>query len=299
MNGPSNALPPAAVLRPITPADLAAVHALHVRVERHDRIPISTPLEEFDEWLTDPHLDLETDTRLVEVGGQVVAWGRIWYRPSGEREERTFVVGAVDPGHRGQGIGRALLAWQLARSREILHASSQTLPRYIRAYCYDFEQGPLRLYARHGLRPVRYAAEMLRDLETLPAQTSVPDISIIPWERAREEEARLVMNDAFADHWASTRRGPEAWQHELDSHGSRPDLSFFALENGRMVGATRNSHYPSDHALNGRLDGWVGQIGVLRSHRKRGIASALIAASLAAFRQAGLTHSALGVDSEN
>jgi ribosomal protein S18 acetylase RimI-like enzyme len=290
-------------LRPVTPADLAAVHELHARVERHDGIPIATPLAEFEEWLTDPHLGLAADTRLAEAEGKVAAWGRIWFRPSGAVELRTFALGTVDPGLRGRGIGRALLAWQIERSRELLAARAAALPaalpRYVRTQCYDFEYASLRLFARHGLHPVRYANEMLLDLAAAPAPAAVPGIAIVPWDRAREEEARRVMNDAFADHWASIQRDAEAWQHELDSYGSRRDLSFFALEGDRIVGASRNSHYPADQAVNGRLDGWIGQLGVLRSHRKRGIASALIGASLEAFRRAGFTHSALGVDSEN
>ena len=51
--------------------------------------------------------------------------------------------------------------------------------------------------------------------------------------------------------------------------------------------------------MTGRRDGWIMGVGVLRSHRGRGIASALIAASLAAFRVAGFTHSALDVDRDN
>ena len=66
-----------------------------------------------------------------------------------------------------------------------------------------------------------------------------------------------------------------------------------------MVGVCRNGHFPGDEAVTGRRDGWIMSVSVIRSHRKRGIASALIVASLEAFKRAGLTHSALGVDSEN
>jgi len=286
-------------LRPITPADLEAVHALCRRIESADGIPIATPLAEFEEWLSDPHLDPATDTRMVEEGGGAVAWGRIWHRPSGEIEERAFLIGGVAPEARGRGLGRALLAWQIERAREILLATRPVLPRYVRAQAYDFEAATLRLYRRHGLAIVRYASEMLRDLDAPPALVPTPGIAIVPWDRQRDEEARHVVNDAFRDHWGGVLRGAEAWQHELAAFGSRLDLSFFAVAGNRIVGATRNAHFPGDRAVTGRLDGWIQQVGVLRSHRKRGIASALISASLAAFAEAGLTHAALGVDSEN
>jgi ribosomal protein S18 acetylase RimI-like enzyme len=108
-----------------------------------------------------------------------------------------------------------------------------------------------------------------------------------------------VRNESFADHWGSTPTDPEAWEHALATAGNRLDLSFLALDGDRVVGVCRNGHFPDDEAVTGRRDGWILQVGVVRSHRKRGIASALIAASHAAFRDAGMTHAALGVDSEN
>jgi ribosomal protein S18 acetylase RimI-like enzyme len=109
----------------------------------------------------------------------------------------------------------------------------------------------------------------------------------------------VATNDAFADHWGSTPRDRAAWEHDIATHGSRPDLSFLALDDDRVVGVCRNGHFPGDEAVNGRRDGWIMQLSVVRSHRRRGVASALIAASLHAFKGAGFTHSALGVDSEN
>jgi ribosomal protein S18 acetylase RimI-like enzyme len=286
-------------LRPIQPSDLPAIHRLQRRIEQLDGIPVATPLEEFEGWLTEPHLALEADTRLAEVAGEPVGWGRIWHQPSGEREERAYMLGAVDPASRGKGIGSALLRWQLARATELLEQASAHLPRFARAQVYDFQEPALRLFERHGLRPIRYIDELLRELGSVPTPQRIEGIEIVPWDAARSEEARAVLNAGFADHWGWTPRDPAHWEHEIASFGSRLDLSFLALDDGRVVGMCRNGHFPGDEAVNGRRDGWVMQVSVIRSHRDRGIASALIIASLAAFRDAGLTHSALGVDSDN
>lgn len=286
-------------LRSVALADLAAIHALNRRVEMHDRLPLITPLEEFEEWRDDPHLDLARDTRIAEVGDEPAGWARIWHRPSGAREERAFLMGAVDPRHRGRRIGSALLAWQIERAIEILNAADPTLPRFVRAQAYDFDEPTLRLYRRHGLVPVRYVDELLRDLEALPVVDPPADIAIVPWDVARSEAARMAQNDAFADHWGSTPLDAAAWEHLLGTHGTRLEWSFLALDGDRVVGLSRNAFFPDDEALHGRREGWIFQVGVAKSHRKRGIASALIGASLAAFRAAGLTHSALGVDSAN
>jgi ribosomal protein S18 acetylase RimI-like enzyme len=287
------------MLRPVTAADLGAMHALQRRAEVHDRLPFVTPPSEFEEWLADPDLKLEADTRVAVVDGGLAAWGRVWYRPSGEREERCHLMGTVDPAFRGRGIGRTLLAWQVARARERLAAAPEGLPRWVRAQAYDFQSDVQRLYQRAGMRAVRWSFEMLRDLAEPVSEVAVPGVAIEPWERARDEQARQVMNAAFADHWGSTPRGVEGWRHELESYSSRLDLSYQATDGGVLVGATRNSHFPGDEALTGRRDGWIMQIGVLRSHRRRGIAGALISRSLSRFRAEGFTHAALGVDAEN
>jgi mycothiol synthase len=287
------------VLRAIRPEDLASIHRLQRRAELHDGLPMATPAEEFEGWLDEPHFDLATDSRVVEVDGEVAGWGRVWHRPSGTREERAYLPGAVDPAHRTKGIGSALLRWQLARAETILRATPLPLPRFIRVQAYDSQASALRLYARHGMAPVRYNDELLRDLDVLPEPSALDGVTVVPWDASRSEDARVAQNDAFADHWGSTPLDRAAWDHHLASFGRRPDLSFLALDAGRVVGVCFNGYFPDDEPVTGRRDGWIMQVSVIRSHRKRGIASALVVASLRAFKDAGLTHSALGVDSEN
>jgi ribosomal protein S18 acetylase RimI-like enzyme len=286
-------------MRAITPADLDAVHALERRIEVHEARPLVTPHEEFAEWLEDPFLDLARDTRLVERDGRVIAWGRVWCRDDREREARAFLFGGVDPAHRRQGIGGELLAWLIASAGKRLAAAPAGLPRYVRAIAYAGQADALALFARHGLAPARYSDELVRDLAAPLDPTPSPGIAIVPWDDARSEEARVAENEAFADHWGSAPRDPVAWRKDLAEHGSRLDLSFLALDGDRVVGVTRNGSYPEDAALTGRRDGWIRNLSVVRSHRRRGIAAALLAASIEAFRGAGLTHAALGVDSEN
>lgn len=286
-------------LRPAAAGDIVFIHELLLRIERHDGLPIVTPRDEVEEWLDEPHFDLGRDARVLQVGDEIVAWGRIWHQPSGEREERAHLMGGVDPRFRRKGIGSTLLQWQIERAAEALRASSATLPKFIRAQAFDFEQASLRLFARHGMTPVRYNDELLRDLDSIPELPAIPGVEIVRWDPGLSESARLAQNDAFADHWGSTPQDPAMWEHHLASFGTRLDLSFLALESNRVVGVCRNGFFPADESVTGRREGWIIQVSVVRSHRKRGIASALIAASLAAFRAEGFTHSALGVDSEN
>jgi ribosomal protein S18 acetylase RimI-like enzyme len=106
-------------------------------------------------------------------------------------------------------------------------------------------------------------------------------------------------NAAFADHWGSTPRDEQAWHHEINATGWRHDLSFVALDGDNVVGFSRNQNFPDDFEDTGRRDGWIGSLGVLRSHRGRGIARSLIIHSFHAFVAAGFDHAVLGVDTEN
>jgi ribosomal protein S18 acetylase RimI-like enzyme len=58
------------------------------------------------------------------------------------------------------------------------------------------------------------------------------------------------------------------------------------------INQEENAHF-------GRLRGYTEDIAVRRPWRRRGLARALIAQSLAALKQRGMTAAALGVDAEN
>jgi len=60
-----------------------------------------------------------------------------------------------------------------------------------------------------------------------------------------------------------------------------------------------NAIYPAENEALGVQRGWLDHVSVRRPWRRRGLASALIAESLRAIRDAGMTDAALGVDAEN
>ncbi|MDR9450841.1 MAG: GNAT family N-acetyltransferase [Acidimicrobiia bacterium] len=286
-------------LRPATPEDAATIHALIRKSEIHDREPLVTPLGEIVELFDDPHLDPARDVRLGFVDDRAVAWGWVWHHPSGERLERAYLFGTVDPDQRGQGIGRVVFAWQLNRARSILNSYDRRLPRFIRTAAWDWLTGAHHLYERFGFRPVRWFDELLRPLDAAAEVPEIPGVGLGAWPADRTEEIRLLHNQAFADHWGSGAIDQTAWEKRLTGHGVRLDLSVIALREGRVVGYCLNEVFPDDEELLGRRDGWIGMLGVDRDHRKRGIASALIGASMAEFRRAGLTHASIGVDADS
>lgn len=286
-------------LRPASPDDIPALHALNRLIEIGDQIPIVTPIEEFEDWIDDPHFSFENDSIVAVVDADLVGFAHLWHRPSTEIQSRAFMLGGVDPSHRRQGVGSSLLEWQMNRGREILAEAPAGLPRYLRTSAYEFEKEAIALYEKHGLVPVRYSYELIRPISEVVPVPETPGIDVVAWDPERDEEIRQVTNASFADHWGSTPVDPEAWKHRIESFGVRLDLSYMALADNQIVGIMLAGHFPGDHELTGRLDGWIMTLGTLRTHRKRGIASALVLTACNAFRDQSFTHAALGVDSES
>jgi mycothiol synthase len=286
-------------IRPLTLNDAAAVADLINRYERYWDLPALTPASEVEDDLGEPFIAPERDTRAYWLDGTLVAYGLVWNRPSGAGEERALLIGLVDPDYRGQGIGRHLIGWQIERARESLSSCNPRLPWYIRTNAFDWVEDEFRLYRRFGLEPVRFIKEMIRPLVAPVVPRSPDGVEIIAWDRSFDEGTLETLNEAFGDHWGSTQMDEHSFRYLIERRAIRLDLSFQAVAGREVVGYTLNGFFPDDEEVTGRREGWVRSLGVKRAWRGRGVASALLESSFNAFLDAGLTHSMLGVDSEN
>jgi ribosomal protein S18 acetylase RimI-like enzyme len=294
------------ILRSPRPDEVGALHELLVAVQRADGLPIVAHLDEVADWFESPGIAPLDDLCVIEIDDALVAYGTVDHSPSGKRLERAMVFGGVHPQWRGRGLGRSIIDWQRRRAAERLGATDPSLPAYAVTYIYDFEVEALELLEAAGFQRDRVEHELicpLGSLAALPisAGPAIEGIEIRPWSSADSEPVRLVSNAAFADHWGSPPRSVDAWEHGLESNGCRLDLSLVATDTatGEVVGFSLNGHYPDDQDVTGRLDGWIQNLGTARSHRKRGIASALVRHSLQTFVNAGFDHAMLSVDTEN
>ncbi len=288
-------------LRPARAEDIPVMADLVRRAEAHDGVDRVVADEELADDLLASWVDLDLDTRVAVVDGTIVGTSSVWHPPAMEILDRVDLEGEVDPAHRGTGIGRALLGWSLDRAHERLSAVTHRLPRVIRVTAPDWLLARHRLYLRFGFEAARWSDHLLRTLDDLPTVATPAGIRLVPWPDDRDEEIRQVRNVTFADHWGSSSVDEELWGEIVHGHGSRPDLSFIAIDEATdaVVGLCLNYCYPEDQELNGRLDGIVAVLGTVREVRKTGVASALIARSLATFAEAGFTHAGIDVDTEN
>ena len=109
-------------------------------------------------------------------------------------------------------------------------------------------------------------------------------------------------NEAFRDHWGYSEPSEQDYQAWLvDKTTFQPELWQIAwdIETNQVAGQVKTFIDHEQNKLYDRKRGWTEMISVRRPFRRRGLARALIARSLQAQKQAGMTESALGVDSEN
>ncbi len=85
----------------------------------------------------------------------------------------------------------------------------------------------------------------------------------------------------------------------LDSPDTDPSLWLIAWDGEEIAGGVNNSIRPEQNDALGIRRGWLDSVFTRWAWRRRGLARALIARSLVALRDRGMTSAALGVDADN
>ena len=288
------ALPDGLLARPLRAADAGRWATLLQAVEEVDRRDMHLDAEDCAEELADPELDLERETLLVlDADDRAVAYQVLRLRNGPPLGPRLLADAAVHPAHRRRGIGTALMA-AARRSADALGAAVVTRLSETGA-------DAIALAERTGMHAVRWWSELTRDLAApVRPVPSPPGITVVPlgppYDAARwDEPLRLAHNSAFADHWGSAAVGPTAWAHQrTGSRSFRPGSSVAALTaEGSVAGYVMSYESP------GVRDLYVGTVGTLPSHRRRGIAGALVAQVLQGAVDQGYATASLTVDAAN
>lgn len=292
--------------RPFDRDDLPAIAAFYREVENHDDNPERTSLSGLEEFWDSPRSVPEHDTLAgFDVNGKVSATAWAGCNRVVTEKRLVYLGGAVRPSRRGEGIGRAVLQWQLAHGHEWDQQTREpgVGPLVMRLHV-PTAQADVRDLAKHyGLETERYFFELSQPLAVrLPAPVPTVDgIRLVDWRPDRSAEVHAVLNTAFRDHWGHTDSTAEMWQEQLTSHSFRPQWSVLAVDEltDAVVGVAFNVAWEQDWDPQGYTEGCTDELAVLRSHRGRGIATALLLASMQHFAADGLDAAGLGVDAAN
>ena len=245
------------------------------------------------------HTDLDRDVFLVEIDGSLVGYVRAaWHDETDVRAYEPNVF--VDPAADREVVYPAL--FDLANEQiEELVASHPRGRKVARAEATDAGRIVAATVRERGYRPVRTFFVMVRPtLDDLP-DASLPEgleiRDVLPEHMEAIFEAEV---EAFRGHWGQ----PDELDSVRNAFFNDPvesDTSLWrvAWDGDRVAGSVRSFIQAAENEQFGRTRGWVEHISVGRSWRGRGVARALIAASLPLLRERGMTEGALGVDTEN
>ena len=281
-------------------ADLQAIVDLFNAIEAVDQYGAGTSVAELQVDLANPIIDPTRDLALWEDDrGQLVALGALWLHPADVEIEAFFWM-RIHPHARGAGLERDVIDWGTERLREI--ASARGLPAHLRLGTRDDNAYQIGTLEHNGFQFDRSFFDMARPLDQPIDAMPLPEgFAIRPLDGENELAAWVeAFNLSFIDHWNHHDMTIERRRHWMKSLDYRPELDLVAVAPDGTLAAF--SFCVIEAANNQRLgvrDGWVADLGTRRGYRKRGLARALLAASLHAIKVAGMDTAKLGVDTQN
>jgi mycothiol synthase len=243
--------------------------------------------------------DATRDVAIFEVDGEIVGYARGGVNTEVSGLRIYEIVPFVAPGADVDALYPLMLGIIEDHMREL--ASSDSAEKVLETFGGDSAPHLARHVEAAGFQAIRFGYTMVRpNLEDLPEAELPPGIEI---RDVRPEHLRPIWDaaeEAFRDAWGETESTEADYQRYLtDPVESDTTLWRIAWEGDEIVGQVRSFINAAENEEHGRLRGYTESISVRRAWRRRGIARALIVASLRLLRERGMTEAALGVDTEN
>lgn len=277
--------------RALIAADAPGMAAHTRRVHEAERLSF-VPGAAFFEWLIEqPGIE----PLVADREGQIVADVGTWLHTS-DKGSRCFIWAEASPGW--EHLKAPMIAWAKKRARERLDECDTSLPRAIRTSVEEHRAAHVAVVEAAGFPMRRSFAEMARPLTDLPPLPPLPDgVGVAGWQGELADSARAASNDSFADHWGSLPMTPKEFSGFVENNPNfRADLSFLAVENGRVVSFCFVEVDDEDNAGRDTDDLYIHRVGTIPTHRGRSLATHLMIRSMQAGAAAGLDRAALEVD---
>jgi mycothiol synthase len=253
---------------------------------------------EFYEHLA--NCDPATDIIVAERDGRIVAYGRASWREEsdGLRLYEPTVFALPDE---GSDMLDAVFEAMEKRCRQIV-ATHPAGPKQFDAEAADRAAVRMGVMRSRGYEPVRYFFSMVRpNLEDLP-DAPLPDGLEI--REVKPDQLRKIFDaevEAMSDGWGSSLPTEQHYEHFVSDPVQGGDCRLWRVgsDGDQVAGMVRGYINEAENEAYRRRRGYVENISVRRPWRRRGLARALIGATIGALRERGMSEGALGVDTEN
>ena len=277
---------------------MAAVYRASNVVDHVPYAPSGANLQEEMEHET--AFDPDVDFVIAEIDGVQVGNAGV------DRVQRGASVvyevwGHVIPAWRRRGIGRTLMAANLARARERAAADGVDDPRpaFAGSFTQEAEVGHRHLLAEAGFEPARYFFEMARDLTEVEVAPLPDGLEIRPLTPDQHRAVYDADVEAFRDHWEARQPEDVDFDNLFAKADFDPGLWVVAWDGDDVAGVVQPWVWKDENESLGIQRGWLEHISVRRPWRGRGLARALTTEAMRRLQTAGITEAMLGVDAEN
>ncbi|MEQ4720548.1 GNAT family N-acetyltransferase [Nonomuraea sp. B19D2] len=287
---------------PLTTHDAPAWAEFAAAVEAVDRTGSHATVEQMAERLANPLLNLPEGTLAARRDGRIVALGLAPVRQTADPVHLMELWGGgVHPDHRRRGYGRRIIDWSLKTAPMLHERHYPGKPLHLHLHVHDGNHDLAKLADEAGFSPTRVFQSRRRDLAApVPPPRVADGVTIVTWTPALDEQARMVRNAAFREHWGSTPHTPDSWKRLITGTTDfRPEGSFLATADGTAVGCLLTHYREADTAAAGVREAWIQIVATVEEWRGKGVASALIAHALASFKAQGYGTAGLSVDAAN
>jgi mycothiol synthase len=249
------------------------------------------------EW-TSPGFDLRTNTHAAFTqDGVIAAYIELWDTSSVPVRPRVW--GYTHPAHRGGGLATALLDWGTVRACHVFNRVPAEARVVLETWAIRHAEDARQLLFDQGFTTERGHFTMRIELDEVPpAPTFPPGYRIVTYpEHPVLHDFVYAHKESFRDHrgYVDTpiEKRMEQWEHHIETWQHLDQSLWFLVLKDDEIAAIMIGN-PSDD-VDAEL-GWIDIVGVLRPHRRRGLALALLQHAFAEYYRRGIKKVGLGVD---
>jgi mycothiol synthase len=200
----------------------------------------------------------------------------------------------VHPDHTGRGLGTYLVQLSEARAQSWVDSAPAGIQVVLWNPVNARNPEANELLQDLGYRQVRHFWRMEANFDTEPPEPTLPPGFTIRTCREGQDERAIfdTAKEAFLDHWNMGPSNFDEWMRKTKGEKYDPSLWFQLFDGEEIAGIAVCRVFSSEM-------GWVGDLGVRRPWRKRGLGTILLQHAFREFYRRGFRKVGLGVDAQN